>query len=1251
MPSLQRVTTITTSSNDGKTEEKVISEVIKVADESADTDKPIEASTDMKPNTVEPASTKTPKLGSKAKKNDVPPNQRKIGSFFMKAKSQEKKAPPSITTTPKKLDSDNATIATTSSVPAKNKSKPKTSKTSTSSSNVTSQVSVTPSTSAKKEKSNDTVADIDDDIMAIVLGSHGSNSNASPNITPTVKPRSKVRGMSVSSMLPSLVVQELQADSSAAKKPSETSRVDCSSVLENVGVSVEDKKIETESTANTDPVNLLKPRSKNAPKKREAETETDTDGALAVIADGASPTEANESCSHSVLMNKSDSSTEVLASNTDSFASNAVKINTLAGRKKQKVKNDGSMQVESSTPDISTIPSNEMKSDSIDFDTSQNTCDAVGNKESSSLDVPIEDTPLETKHTLDLSEEDQALLSKFEKMSEKYISRAKELVERSTDGSLEEEPFQKDARDRKIIIPEEVNSYPITSTNEVEDDWLNCISLLIQGSPLAIDDLAKVVLFKVNSDLVKDDKFLSLEAVTSKIKLIATRTQYLAAIPTESHNPAKLDIFADTSSELMWRWELTSLDFVANDYQSIVKNARTARRKLKNHEKAVVRLLHAIFDVIDCIKGKKDDDAKQKAIAKVSSEEEKVLKYEREEEKQRLLNEAKKQKLEEKLKAQQEKEKQALEKRRERDGQEDAKRKLREQKLEEKERKKKEAAEEKLRKKNAAQALAEEKKQKQKSMMMSFFKTSPDRKIKKNVTETSSITMNTSLLKLNVVNSDDFWSEIGTGEVDNHPFSKKSCRARQSCRKRVRQAKVRVFVTSISDNPFEPQVYDEERIISIRNKYKFLCFREDYRPAYHGTWSKTSPLVTGRTPFGKDSTLDYDVDSEAEWEEGDDDEGEDCSETGNDEEEVDDEEGDITKYNYQDGWLAEDDDLDMEEDDDETKELRKKKALERVENQSKQVSSTCVIAPLSGGIPQCSSKDCPSLVFERVECLGSDASLDLWDNLECEILYPASIRLNAFPASKQDCNKKIDTTAASATPKEMSNEDLVTFVKFIHNSTLKSKDLIIEELRNTHKDITSSRKQAARKLDSIANKRFLGNGGGVIWEVKNEVLESLGLHHLIKPKISSPVKEADSKKNSPKKMNATTKTSDSTTENKKTKTKKRAKLVTISKAGDQKKHSLVTMIPTPSFDDAKSNTNEKNQNATQNDKIEASHSDSVGNSTPPKGDDRPSLVSPSLNSTTKNSVTSPLKRKAPPAPVSKASANLLAAFLKKKKTE
>jgi hypothetical protein len=69
-------------------------------------------------------------------------------------------------------------------------------------------------------------------------------------------------------------------------------------------------------------------------------------------------------------------------------------------------------------------------------------------------------------------------------------------------------------------------------------------------------------------------------------------------------------------------------------------------------------------------------------------------------------------------------------------------------------------------------------------------------------------------------------------------------------------------------------------------KMKFLQFREDIRPAYWGTWTKTSQKILPRRPFAMDTEhLDYDHDSEAEWEpEG---EGEDIKSGDEDDEDVD----------------------------------------------------------------------------------------------------------------------------------------------------------------------------------------------------------------------------------------------------------------------------------------------------------------------------------------------------------------------------
>jgi hypothetical protein len=90
----------------------------------------------------------------------------------------------------------------------------------------------------------------------------------------------------------------------------------------------------------------------------------------------------------------------------------------------------------------------------------------------------------------------------------------------------------------------------------------------------------------------------------------------------------------------------------------------------------------------------------------------------------------------------------------------------------------------------------------------------------------------------------------------------------------------------------------------------------------------------------------------------------------------------------------------------------------------------------------------------------------------------------------------LDAPAPKVGSDEMSRDDLIIFVEFVHHCSLPSKDRVIEELRTVHKAITSSRAQAARKLDAIAEKKRKPNGG-VYWEVRRDVLEELGLDELL----------------------------------------------------------------------------------------------------------------------------------------------------------
>ncbi|CAB1324382.1 unnamed protein product [Coregonus sp. 'balchen'] len=68
----------------------------------------------------------------------------------------------------------------------------------------------------------------------------------------------------------------------------------------------------------------------------------------------------------------------------------------------------------------------------------------------------------------------------------------------------------------------------------------------------------------------------------------------------------------------------------------------------------------------------------------------------------------------------------------------------------------------------------------------------------------------------------------------------------------------------VVEGPKPDGVPDRQRY----GRMKLLQFRENYRPAYWGTWRKNSPHISPRCPLRKDKDLlDYEVDSDEEWEE------------------------------------------------------------------------------------------------------------------------------------------------------------------------------------------------------------------------------------------------------------------------------------------------------------------------------------------------------------------------------------------------
>uniref|UniRef100_A0AAY4E644 Chromatin assembly factor 1 subunit A n=1 Tax=Denticeps clupeoides TaxID=299321 RepID=A0AAY4E644_9TELE len=90
----------------------------------------------------------------------------------------------------------------------------------------------------------------------------------------------------------------------------------------------------------------------------------------------------------------------------------------------------------------------------------------------------------------------------------------------------------------------------------------------------------------------------------------------------------------------------------------------------------------------------------------------------------------------------------------------------------------------------------------------------------------------------------------------------------------------------------------------LYSRMKLLQFHENYRPAYWGTWSKKSCSISPRCPLSQDKKLlDYEVDSDEEWEE--EEPGESLSHSeGDDDDEVGDDDDDDDGFFVPHGYLS-----------------------------------------------------------------------------------------------------------------------------------------------------------------------------------------------------------------------------------------------------------------------------------------------------------------------------------------------------------
>ncbi|GKY93553.1 hypothetical protein MPSEU_000322700 [Mayamaea pseudoterrestris] len=776
-------------------------------------------------------------------------------------------------------------------------------------------------------------------------------------------------------------------------------------------------------------------------------------------------------------------------------------------------------------------------------DEQQFTPDAVANtrKRAASIDSGAAIKKRAAPSDQSIPEELQKAMEKHQHMRDRYRDKARKILAKCKD--MPEEQF-------KIALPESASVPDVESIDfsTFPDFAVATLAALIEGSIRSLTDLSFFATDSLNS--IYDTTEFVHEVVSDKLKILATRKQYIkhpfiatnngSLVDGSDAKDAIIDIFQDEHVDYMWRWEVSCIDLLPADATSPVKAARAARKKIASQFAALDKLLCSLNEADRLIllsvdgsgktskSGKSAANQLEKMFARISQEEEKVLKFERQEEAFRLSvdakrkakavktdsslkpmsDEAKKQKDIEKENKAKEREAEKLKRTQEREAERlkraQEKEHAKQMKIDEAERKKQEKAD--MEAKEKAKKDAEIRKQA--ACMMSVFQPKMTQKapvaaasvaLKEQPALTEKLPKQ---MQSGVLECEILWRAIGScGTISRRPFQTLSKRARVSRKRRTSRISTTVTVTVLvgeeAENPFNesegPYAEDRQLTVEVLNKNKFLSFHEDLRPPYWGTWSKHSSSVTGNKPFGRDVVLDYEHDSEAEWEEGDDEVGEDVElETAEDEEEK-----ELDAYETNDGWFANDDEVIYVEVDPEVDVEMPEKPLNwqtrLVGSEDRTELTVGNIAPIEGR-PFTSDAFHASLEHEdMVTGISVEEAQELLNLHSVEILDDAPIYLDSFPP---ELIEETDQEQELLSSKAMQDEDQRTFARFVHMST-QPKAQLVDDFRLKHEALNVPRSQLLRFMDAAAEKQKFPISGQSLWVVKEEVLDALELDDLI----------------------------------------------------------------------------------------------------------------------------------------------------------
>ncbi|CAM8883805.1 unnamed protein product [Rhodiola kirilowii] len=336
------------------------------------------------------------------------------------------------------------------------------------------------------------------------------------------------------------------------------------------------------------------------------------------------------------------------------------------------------------------------------------------------------------------------------------------------------------------------------------------------------------------------------------------------------------------------------------------------------------------------------------------------------------------------------------------------------------------------------------------------------------------------------------------------------------------------ILISFEDSRFDKSENTVEADESARDNQKsgqrkqLLQFDKSFRPAFYGIWPKKSNIVGPRRPFKKDPDLDYDVDSDEEWEE--EDPGESLSDCDKDEEyesledgneKAEEEDESVDGFFVPDGYLS---------DDEGAQNKSESNLAEDMVSSSNQVEENEEIQVLLRHhrhfqklIEQALRKNQPlfisNLVHETAPLLKADNPSGIPKN---EQICLQALSMCLFPGHPQieisEGNEIQNGNTESCTPNSKANTtvkvtkaaaidlDLPTFVTAIQCGS-QGMAKIFEGLQQNFPGVPKSLLKA--KVRQLSN--FIDNR----WQVKKEVLDALGLPPSPAEKVSVEKPPAD----------------------------------------------------------------------------------------------------------------------------------------------